>query len=224
MGMMEIRRRVMEASVGLLPPTYKACDYLQTTGYNSRIDTGVPGNDEALEFDFDYATMTRASYGGVFGSYLSESSRCWRLINPSGTGDVRDYIVTAYNRKAGSSTGVSVVPNDESIVGKRVNFHISFGRMEARCGEFTVTATPKTDTTTDLSERNITIGAVHPTHTGGSIVGRFWHFKIWRDGDLIRSYTPCVRLRDNKAGFYDLANHTFNPSIGTVDFIAGYDE
>ena len=78
-GMMFLRREIIAAS-RLLPPQYARCDHLRTSGYNARIDTGVPGNDETLEFDFDYAVMTQQNYFSAFGNYESEQSRCWRLL------------------------------------------------------------------------------------------------------------------------------------------------
>ena len=213
----------MEASDGLLPPTYKACDYLQTSGFDARIDTGIPGNNDALVFDFDFATITRQAYAGAFGNYTNDNTRCWRMLNPSGTGDSRMYHTNAFNAKGSSTITSYAVPTDDSIIGARINFHISSGRVETKYGSYTSVGTKEADGTTAISIMNICIGAPNPTRTGGSLVGRFWHFKIWDGSVLVRNYIPCVRKRDNKAGFYDLANHSFNPSIGTVDFIAGYD-
>ena len=223
MGLIEARRRLM--TNGLLPPMYRRCDYLQTTGYNSRIDTGVPGNDQTLILDFDYATVVRHSYGGAIGNYINEQTKCWRLLNPSGTGDTRNYLFSALNRRAGSSSTISVVPDGESMIGKRINFRLSFGRCVSTYGSYSATVTPAaTDASEDVSDRNITIGALYPAHSGNATpVGRFWHFKIWSQGNLIRNYIPCIRQRDSKAGFWDTVNRTFNPSIGSVDFIAGYD-
>ena len=221
MDLMEARRRLMPN--GLLPPIYKKCDYLQTTGYNSRIDTGVYGDDATLVFDFDYATIERAAYGAAFGNHVNDSTRGWRLMNPSST-ITRYYFAAAYNRRAGSSLNVYVVPEGETFVGKRVNFHVSVGSVTATYGSYSYTATSEADTTTAISTRNIAIGSGNPTQSGSNaLVGRFWHFKIWSQNELIRNYIPCVRMSDNKPGFYDTVNNTFNPSIGTVDFIAGYD-
>lgn len=221
MDLIVVRRRLM--SNGPLPPMYRRCDYLQTTGSNARINTGVAGNDDTLVMDFDYATITRQAYGGAFGNYTNENARCWRLINPSGTGDTRQYLFTARNRKAGSSSGINVVPDGESMIGKRINFRFSYGQCTVTYGNYTTTVSPTSDGTTSESTTNITIGAAYGTATGGTLVGRFWHFKIWRQGTLVRNYIPCVRVSDSKAGFYDTVNHTFNPSIGTADFVAGYD-
>ena len=221
MELVKARRLLM--SNGPLPPLYKKCDYLQTTGYNSRIDTGVYGDDATLVFDFDYATIERAAYGAAFGNHVNDNTRAWRLINPSSS-ITRYYYAGAYNRRAGSSLNVYVVPEGETFVGKRVNFHMSVGSVTATYGDFSYTATSEADTTTAISTRNIAIGSGSPTQSGSNaLVGRFWHFKIWSQNELIRNYIPCVRMSDNKPGFYDIVNNTFNPSIGTVDFIAGYD-
>lgn len=221
MELVKARRLLM--SNGPLPPLYKKCDYLQTTGYNSRIDTGVYGDDATLVFDFDYATIERVAYGAAFGNHVNDNTRAWRLINPSSS-ITRYYFAGAYNRRAGSSLNVYVVPEGETFVGKRVNFHMSVGSVTATHGDFSYTATSEADTTTAISTRNIAIGSGSPTQSGSNaLVGRFWHFKIWSQNELIRNYIPCVRMSDNKPGFYDIVNNTFNPSIGTVDFIAGYD-
>jgi hypothetical protein len=221
---MALRRRILAAGADL-PPMYKRADYIQTTGYNSRIDTGVPGNDETLVFDFDYAVITRLSYGGVFGNYADENTRCWRLINPAGTGDARNYLITAFNRRAGSSNSIIAVAENKSIIGTRVNFVISNGAVTANSEDFTRTSTYEPDGTQTISELNIAIGAPRPNmSSSNALVGRFWRFRIWSHGTLIRDYVPCVRIRDNVAGFYDRANNTFNPSIGSAQFIAGYDE
>ena len=207
----------------VIPPIYKRADYLQTSGYNARIDTGVPGDDNTLEFDFDFATITRQEYGAAFGNYNGENERCWRLINPAGTGDSVYYSLAALNRRAGASQSFQCVPTGESIIGKRINFKISYGHVEIQFGEYTNSVDISADTTETISAKNIGIGSPSPTHSGSTLVGKFWYFKIWQGGALVRHYIPCVRLSDSKAGFYDAVNHTFNPSIGSADFAAGFD-
>ena len=224
MDLIATRRRLM--SNGPLPPMYRRCDYLQTTGYNARIDTGVYGDDDTLSFDFDFAIMERANYGAVFGNHISDSYRCWRLTlggNP-GSSPPRNTLVTMHNRKAGSSPTLYLAPSGEGYIGNRVNVQMSSGTCTATSGSYSNTATAVTDTADPASTRNIGIGSGSPTQSGSNAMSiRFWHFKIWSQGALVRNYIPCVRVSDNKAGFYDLVNHTFNPSIGTVDFIASND-
>lgn len=223
MELVKARRLLM--SNGSLPPLYKKCDYLQTTGYNARIDTGVPGDDETLAFDFDFAIIERVNYGAVFGNHINDSYRSWRLIlggNP-GSSPPRNTLVTMHNRKAGSSPTLYLVPSGEGYIGKRVNIQMSSGTCTATSGSYSYTATAVTDMADPASTRNIGIGSGSPTQSGSNaLVVRFWSFKITKNGVLIRNYIPCVRSSDNKPGFYDTINNTFNPSIGTADFIAGY--
>lgn len=210
-----------------LPPEYIKCDYIQTTGYNARIDTGVPGDDGALAFDLDFAIMERVNYGALFGNHINDSYRCWRLIlggNP-GSSPPRSVLVTMHNRKAGSSPTLYLAPSGEGYIGNRVNVQMSSGTCTATSGSYSYTATTVTDTSDPASTRNIGIGSGSPTQSGSNALSvRFWHFKIIRNGIMIRNYIPCYRKSDNKVGFYDTINYTFNPSIGTVEFIAGYDE
>ena len=204
-----------------LPAEYQRVSYLQTSGYNARIDTGVSGNNEALEFDCDITTVVKVGYGCVFGNQYTDNYRGWRLmLGPSAA--ERYFFCSTYNRKAGSSMAVYVVPEGETLVGKRVRFLISIGRCTSETSDYSYTATADADTTQEISTRNIGIGAGHPGQSGASDLSfLIWRFKISESGTLIRDYIPCVRLSDSKAGFYDLVNKTFNPSIGSEDFTAG---
>lgn len=206
----------------IVPPSYKRADYLQTSGYNTRIDTGVSGNNSALEFYCDVTAITKLGYGCIFGNQYTDNYRGWRLMFCGSSAD-RYYFCSAYNRKAGSSLVVYVAPEGETLVGKRVKFHISSGRCEADAGDYSYTATAEPDDTQDVSTRNIGIGAGHPGQSGSSAMSvQIWRFKIWDNGILLRDYIPCVRFSDSKAGFWDAVNRTFNPSIGSEDFVAGY--
>ena len=228
LGEVSLRRENLEdmfsSSIkeGFIPTDYKRMEYLDMLGIDTRIDTGVAGDDETLVFDFDFATLERYSYGGVFGNRGLESATCWRLLNPSGTGDTRNYIITVMNRRASASTPISVVPPNETITGKRINFNLSYGKSVTKYGHYSITVTPTTEPNVPISNANICIGAVSIYATGESTFkGRFWKFKIYSHGELIRNYVPVIRVTDNKAGFFDVVNQTFNPSIGSKDFIAG---
>lgn len=210
---------------GQLPPGFREYDYLQLTGHNARIDTGVSGNDSTLVFDFTHMRMSNSSYRAMFGNYVDENTKCWRVIQSINTYPTY-CIVSAGNRKAGSSMSIMVVNSaTETSVGHKVRYHVTYGRVDIYADdgrESTVTSTE--DGTTAVSSLTIAIGANNPTGAGGTDAQRIYgHFKIWSQGALIREYVPAVRLRDSKAGFYDLVNHTFNPSIGTAEFIAGND-
>ena len=65
-------------------------------------------------------------------------------------------------------------------------------------------ASTKTGLTTSYSiylfGRNMA-GSIGNCRTGGAVIKRC---KIWKDGTLLRDFVPCVRVSDNKPGFYDL--------------------
>ena len=50
--------------------------------------------------------------------------------------------------------------------------------------------------------------------------GRLYGVKI-TDGSYRSILVPAVRIRDSKAGMYDMVNNQFFTSAGTADFIAG---
>ena len=215
-----LKRLVAIKSAAAKP--YQEFDYLQTSGYNARIDTGVPGNDNTLVIDFVYMRLDNANYFGAFGNYEGEAKKCWRVIQ-SGT-TYPDYcIVTAGNTKASSS--MSIKSAAQTNIGHKVNFKLSWGKVETEDDTgYKSSATLPDDTSAEDSKFTIAIGANSPPGTGSTTRGRFYgHFRIWSQGELIRDYVPAVRVADNKAGFLDKVNGTFNPSIGSVEFIAGND-
>lgn len=222
MDLIARKKQLMMMNNGLfLPPEYMKCDYIETNGYNARIDTGVQGNDETLAFDCDFTIIGRVNYGALFGNHINDSYRCWRFIL---AGDPRA-LATMYNRKAGSSPTLYIAPSDESYMGRRANVKMSYGECTITSGSHTYTATTVTDTADPASTRNIAIGSGSPGQSGSNaLVVRFWNFKILKNGIMIRNYIPCYRKSDNKAGLYDTINYTFNPSIGSVEFVAGYNE
>lgn len=203
-------------------PLYQECDYLQTSGYNARIDTGVSGDDNTLIINFTFMRIDNANYFGATGNYEGEAKRCWRVIQ-SGTSYPDYCIVTAGNTKASSSMSIKTAA--QTNVNHKVSFRISWGRVETEDDTgYKNSATLPDDATAEYSKFTIAIGANSPPGTGSTTAGRFYgHYKIWSNNVLIRDYVPVVRLSDNKAGFFDNVNGTFNPSVGSVDFVAGND-
>lgn len=223
MDLMDVRRSILLAQDQFLPPEYQKVDYLQCNGYNARIDTGIFGDDNTLSFDFTYMALSQVNYAGNFGNYINEQTRNWRFIQNT-TSYPRMMTFNGNMRRAGASTGITVV-SDTSIVGHKIHVFLSYGHIETESDDGFTTAVDQTsDGTTDGGTKNIAIGAPSPTNTGGTVRARFYDsFKIMKSDILIRNYIPCYRKSDNKAGFYDTVNHTFNPSIGTAEFIAGND-
>ena len=225
-GLMTIRRAILDAN-RQLPPMYKPYDYIQCNGRRARFDTGVYGNDETLVFDFGYMSLKPDSYGyrGNFGNHDGDDKRCWRLITSAAT-DNSKLTFTALNRRAGSSTSIQVVSDDQtSAYGVKIHINLSYGRCSiVNEHGWSKTVTTSDDGTQAVSTLNIAIGSTYATstNTDASNSCRFYGpFKIWSQGVLVRDYRPCVRVRDNKAGFYDMVNHTFNSSTGVIEFVAG---
>lgn len=194
-----------------LPPIYKKCDYLQAQGDRAVIDTGVAGDNDYLSFAFKFNVDRFIAYRGFFTNYASETANCWRLSEGGSSG----YIFNV-NTKTGSSTPYSY----GSFLNKDTEVILDKSRLIVYTGgntwikEASITAGTANNTT-------IYINSSRRTARTNDDVIKWYYFKISDNGVLIRNYIPCIRNKDNKAGFYDTVNHTFNPSIGTAEFIAG---
>lgn len=229
---MRIRQKVLKGCQiyrTILPPGYKEYDWLEgPSGSNSRIDTGVPGNDTTLQIDAEFMpiALNDNSYFGIYGNYVNENdSYCWRIILMAKTSTTFNcgYYVTCGNNSAGGggTTGAYPTYNSGPMEGVKCKTRMTYGElyMEGyRTWSVTRPYAVKQENAT-----NIAIGASRITSTGGAAIFHYYKFKFTSNGKVIRDYRPCIRLSDNKAGFYDLVNYTFNPSIGSVDFIAGND-
>lgn len=222
MGMMELRRSVMMMQDNELPPHYQRVDYIQTHAHNAKFDSGVPGDDETLKIEFDWMCSigTAASWGSYYGAFgqLSVSGKGrWAMFRYTNSADPN---CTYWLTYAGTGVAVVITPFGSGVTCADKKMHIVFEYGKATIEEKTGTST----TTNPLNPETIWFGTTSPTSSGiGGHYGRFWGIKMWSHGVLIRNYVPVVRKSDNKAGFYDTVNHTFNPSIGTAEFIAGND-
>lgn len=216
-GLMEIRRRMMTRG-NTLPPAYTKCDYVQSTGGKARIDTGVPGNDSTLKITGDIKVMDFGAYNAMLGNHTSDSYKSWRIIQPKSSTET-NIICGTYKH---ISTIVSVASGAWQNVPFRFQFLLEYGYAEITINGTTTSMTAADDGKTD-NNANLAIGSRNPSVASGTATHRFYGVRIYRNGILIRDYRPCTRKSDQKAGFYDTVNHTFNPSIGTADFAAGND-
>ena len=168
------------------------------------------------------------SYTGVFGNYKSENDNyCWRIIclaNTSVYFKAAFYYTLGNGSPGGGGTGsFDPVGTRIEALNQKIKFTMTYGKLIlSSVGLDNVTKTVANMTKT-ANTNNIIIGALSIGNTGGTTKFHIYRFKIWSPDKLIRDYHPCVRLSDNKAGFYDMVNYTFNSSIGSVDFVAGND-
>lgn len=224
MDMMAIRRQVL--AFNGLPQEYQKYDWVQSNSMNARIDTGVSGDDNTLGIICTFMPIELVnSYAGIFGNYKNENDYyCWRVILSARTAqyfNAQLYICCGNNSAGGGTNTLYPTFNGTSMVNKKFTVRMSYGTATITGEKEETKTTPYKEK--QINDTTIAIGSSRPSADGGSSKFRFYAFKIYSHDKLIRDYRPCVRKSDNKAGFYDMVNHTFNPSIGSQDFIAGND-
>lgn len=198
-----------------LPPEYQRVDYLKNTGTIAHIDTGV-GNGPNLKIEYTFLAENYVQYAAMIGNFTS-GQKGWRVI----INTTLSLLINAY-----SGSYSTLAPAGGTITNSKITVVFDTQKSKAIDGTGTVEKTAAEITGSDRVA-NIALGrnGVSPGATGtGTVIFRFYDCRIWDNSKLIRNYVPCYRKSDNKAGFYDTVNHTFNPSIGSVDFVAGYDE
>lgn len=208
----------METNV--LPPKYKRVEYLQTVGTESYIDTGVAGDDDTIQMDFTLEALSKGSYANILGNHDTEDKTCWRFIQ-GGASFLNRFNLTLNYRMASGSPSLTITELD-TIVNHKIQIHMEYEYAYALYNGTKYDVVQSTTAPAEKSTLNIAIGRASPQKTGSSTAPshRFYDsFKIHKQGKLIRNYIPCYRKSDNKSGFYDIVNHTFNPSTGASDFI-----
>lgn len=212
MDMMEIRRRVL--SFNGLPPEYQRTDYLQAQGDRAVIDTGVAGDNDNLKFDFCFNVDRYIQYRGLFTNYESETANCWRL-SEVGTGS----FLHTHNTRTGASGTIAL---GKTFAGKKI--FVSMNKLQMNVNiDGETKSNPIPTATGTVNNNTIYINSSRRWAQTRDDVIKWYFFKIFDNGKLIRNYIPCYRKADNKGGFYDLVNYAFKPSIGSVDFVAGND-
>ena len=197
-----------------IPPMYTECDYLQAQGDRAVIDTGVPGDNDTLKFAFKFNVDRFIAYRGFFTNYASETANCWRFSEYTGSG-----VLFNVNNKTGSGT----VFDFGSFLNRDTEVILDKSSLVVNANGITYTRVPSNITAGTANNTTIYINSSRRFARTNDDVIKWYYFKIYDNNKLIRDYRPCIRNSDNKAGFYDMVNHTFNPSIGTADFIAGND-
>lgn len=207
----------------ILPSAYIGYDYLETIGYDARIDTGIAGNDTSLQFIGEAEILTFTGYASLFNNWKSGDYKLWRLILPEK--NTYNYLIAGTYYETSRATYLGSYTFEDQNLPFRFTFLLKYQYIEvidSNGTKYTREASATDDGRLENSD-NIALGsqAVSMGGEAGGFKSRFYSFKIYKQGKLVRNYKPCVRKSDNKPGFYDLVNQTFNPSIGSKDFIAG---
>lgn len=198
---------------GGLPAEYQRVGYLQSEGDRAVIDTGVSGDNDNLAFDFCFNLNQFVSYRGFFTNYVSEAANCWRMSEASSATS----ILYCMNTKTGSSAYITA-----TYIGKKTTVQMDKTTVTVSTDDNTVSGTIPTAEGT-VNNATIYINSSRRYSQTREDVIKWYYFRISDNGVLIRNYIPVVRKADNKAGFYDIVNRTFNPSTGTEEFTAGND-
>ena len=209
----------------ILPSAYTKCDYLETIGYDTRIDTGVAGDDTTLQFAGEIEILNFISYASLFNNWRSGNYKLWRLILPEQK--TNNFLIAGTYHEISRVVYLGPHTFEDQNLPFRFTFLLKYQYIEiidSNGTKYTRESNYEDDGRLENSD-NIALGS-QSVSMGGTTDGfksRFYSFKIYKQGKLVRNYKPCVRKSDNKPGFYDLVNQTFNPSIGSQDFIAGND-
>ena len=199
---------------------YEFVDYLTTVGYQTIINTGVNGNTTDLKIYGDADLIKFKQYYSLFGNSINDSYRNWGFLQSSST-SATWLLFRVYDGNATVGVSYDPIPWDSGF-----NFKFNLSQDYIQCW---MNGQEKISIATDVEKTAntvaICIGSTRYNYTNTDLdnVYRIRSFKFWSGDTILRDYKPCVRLSDNKPGFYDLVNQTFNPSIGAKDFVPGYD-
>lgn len=207
-NLLGIRRMMMNAQ------PYVFVDHIVGTGYKSRIDTGVPGDDDTLKFEGCFSCDTYTAWFAFFGNYTKSGDNYWRLA-------FTDSDIGSLSWVTNASAGFASRARQGSLVNFRVPFMIENLHAIYTVDGHVTDATRTSKTSGVTNNTNIIIGSSNATNDGGGYVKTTWYyFKIYQGETLIRNYKPCLRIAGRKYGFFETLSKTFYPSIGTVDFSA----
>lgn len=196
-----------------IPDEYERLPYIIGDYTASHFDTGIGGDNSNLRIKLCVELNFFVQYYYLFGNYVDETSNCWRLIMAT---DDQTFYQTSNVRTNASG----VFSMGESFVNKKLYFDLqkSRGYLISQNTRYRRT---NSNTTGTANTGNIVLGYSHlgnGSHNSARQT-KWFYFTAWDDGVMIRNYIPCKRKSDEKAGFYDTVNQTFNVSSGARDFI-----
>lgn len=216
MGMMELRRQIIAgAGRSEIPGAYQKVEYVIGQGTGSNFYTGVSGDNLNLCFELSFEPDRFSAYFGFFGNYVDGNSNGWRLIL-GGTGYEERLLYDVGKRC--NTTGRIVA--DGPIKGKRIDAYISVPQSYFSINGTTFNGVDGAWTDGTANTREIVMGYTYKSTSSTLGVHTKWYsFKIYDNGALIRNYIPCYRKSDNAVGFYETVNKTFNQSTGALPFV-----
>lgn len=188
-----------------LPSGYKRLEYIKSTG-KQYIDTGFkPTLNTKVEFKISSSSAQPNTYPQLFGSQ--------QLSN----GTNRFGITSDWTAKTGStgmaaSTVVRDIPREGSL---EYNKYVLDGVTYTATGSWT-----PANASLYLFSNNSADGVYDGKVTLRS-AAKFYYFKMYDSGTLVRDFVPAKRNSDSVVGLYDLVSNTFYGNTGTGTFTAG---
>lgn len=208
-----------------LPEGYTQVQWINVAGGSTGankvyLDTGIK-IDHTIEFDvlYDYNNVgvgVASGQGVVMGARVSSSS--WVCTVSGYTSFPTGYF--GFNNNLRSQAYLMVGNN-----------HISFRTPADNPNVGVYTCVNENGTNTYQINRvsgypttapTLTLGCLHDgSNFSENLNGKIYYAKIWKNGELVRDYTPCVSDLTGEVGFYDFVSNTFNKSATNIPFSAG---
>lgn len=185
-----------------LPVGYVELEYLESTG-TQWIDTGVNGDSTSyITYKFQYTSLS-TDYNRVFGSRKNTQS----LLNMRSSTATGGSFFLEWG--GGNYTGPSIDTNVHEVILDGPNNQYKFDGALKSSGF-------------NISDNNTYNLYIFGTNNGGSNGSkRFYWYKHYKSGALIRNYIPCYRYSDGVEGLYDTVTKQFFTNQGTGRFIRG---
>ena len=193
---------------GKLPAGYTQIEYIEATG-TQYIDTGFSpdGNTKV-----DYKVETTA------GEYDASPFIGARV----GSTNTARFFPIAYNNTDGECR--TAFGSKTGVISNVVAGTVFTGSFNPSNGVSTINGTDYDISNASFQKTNnynLYLFAT-PGYTDNLYLshGKMYYCKIYDNGTLIRNYIPA-KNSSNVVGLYDTINNTFNPSIGTGNFVGG---
>lgn len=193
-----------------LPTGYERLEYIADDINNGTktviIDTGIAGNNDNLEFEFEAYYDTYELYGRFFGNYVADASNGWRIILAS-----QNQALFNANKSCSGGDTFGLLKDQWN--------HVIFNKTFATINDNAYSVRHTREGATNNA--NISIFSFLSSTNHRYIGLRCKYFIIRDNGVLVRTFIPAKRNSDNVVGMYDLVTNTFITNAGTGSFTAG---
>lgn len=184
----------------LIPTAYQEVEYIQSSG-SQYIDTTVSGgSSSAYEIKFNPLGTTATAYE----QYFAGARNAFPKLHCNSSTQ------TIFCSTSGNDAFLAHLANVDMVV--------SYDGAEVYLDGNQVVAT----TSTGWGNMTWYVFNAHGESQYKSSM-RLYYLKMYKDGSLVRDFSPCYRVSDNIAGLWDRVGKTFYTNIGTGSFVVGAD-